>query len=80
MAHKVTVYSAVWCPWCSKTKEWLDAHKVKYAVKDVDKDSKAAEELVKKSRQAGIPVTEVDGKIIIGYDVPKLSKALGIKQ
>ncbi len=77
--HKVTVYSAVWCPWCNKTKEWLNAHKVKYTVKDVDKDSKIAEELVRKSGQTGIPVTEIDGEIIVGYDVPRLSKALSIK-
>ena len=79
MAHKVTVYSAVWCPWCNKTKEWLNAHKIKYENKDVDKDPKSAEEMVKKSGQTGIPVTEIDGEIIIGYDVPRLSKALGIK-
>ena len=79
MAHKVTVYSAPWCPWCNKSKEWLDAHKIKYENKDVDKDPKSAEEMVKKSGQTGIPVTEVDSEIIIGYDVPRLSKALGIK-
>ncbi|MBI4010210.1 MAG: glutathione S-transferase N-terminal domain-containing protein [Candidatus Aenigmarchaeota archaeon] len=79
MTHKVTVYSAPWCPWCNKTKEWLNAHKIKYENKDVDKDPKSAEEMVKKSGQTGIPVTEIDGEIIIGYDVPRLSKALGIK-
>jgi len=79
MAHKVTVYSAPWCPWCNKSNEWLDAHKIKYENKDVDKDPKSAEEMVKKSGQTGIPVTDVDGEIIIGYDVPRLSKALGIK-
>ena len=80
MAHKVTVYSAVWCSWCRKTKEWLDAHNIKYSVKDVDEDQKAAEELIEKSGQAGIPVTEIDGKIIVGYDVTRLSKALKIKE
>ena len=79
MAHRVTVYSAVWCPWCTKTKEWLKAHKVKFEVIDVDKDQKAAEELIEKSGQTGIPVTDIDGEIIVGYDVPRLSKALGIK-
>lgn len=80
MAHKVTVYSAVWCPWCNKTKQWLNAHKIKFVNKDVDKDSNVAEEMVRKSGQTGIPVTEIDGEIIIGYDVPRLSKALGIKE
>lgn len=80
MAHKVTIYSAHWCPWCNKTKEWFKKYKVKYQEKNVGKDHKAAEEMVKKSGQTGIPVIEIDGKIIIGYDVPRLSKALGINE
>ena len=80
MTHKVTVYSAAWCPWCNKAKEWLNAHKIKYAVKDVDKDHMAAEVMVRKSGQTGIPVIDIDGEIVIGYDVPRLSKALGVKR
>ena len=77
--HKVTIYSAPWCPWCNKTKQWLKAHKIKYREKDVDEDHNAAEEMVRKSSQTGIPVIEIDGEIIIGYDVPRLSKALNVK-
>ena len=80
MAHNVTVYSAVWCPWCNKTKEWMNAHKVKFTNIDVDKDPKAAEELIKKSGQTGIPVTDIDGEIIVGYDVPRFQKLLNIKE
>ncbi len=80
MGHKVAVYSAVWCPWCNKTKEWLKAHKVKFETRDVDKDPKATEELVRKSGQTGIPVIDIDGEIIVGYDVPRLSKALKVKE
>ena len=80
MVHKVIVYSAVWCPWCNKTKQWLNEHKIKFLNKDVDKDHNAAEDMIRKSGQTGIPVIEIDGEIIIGYDVPRLSKSLGIKK
>lgn len=79
MQHKVTIYSAPWCPWCNKAKQWFKAHKIRYVEKDVDADHKAAEEMMEKSGQTGIPVIDIDGEIVIGYDVPRLSRLLGIK-
>ena len=76
---KVIVYSAEWCPWCHRTMDWLREHKVVFEKKDVDKDKAAANEMIKKSGQTGIPVTDIDGKIIIGFDVEELKKALKIK-
>ncbi len=75
----VLVYSAPWCIWCHKTKEFLKTHKIKFKEIDVDEDKEAVQEMFRKSGQLGIPVTDVDGKIIIGYDVPALKKALKIK-
>lgn len=77
---KVTVYSAPWCPWCNRTKEWLKEHNVKFTEKNVDKDQKAAEEMIEISGQNGIPVTDVDGEIVVGYDVAKLKQLLKIKE
>ena len=76
---KVKVYSAVWCPWCKKAKEWLAANKVPFQVVDVEKEPKAAEDMVKKSGQTGIPVVEIDGEVIVGFDVDRMKKALKIK-
>ena len=77
--HKVEVYSAVWCPWCTKVKDFLKQNNVAFMEKDVDADQKYAEELVEKSGQRGIPVTVIDGKnVIVGYDVVELKKTLGI--
>ncbi|MBI5224004.1 glutathione S-transferase N-terminal domain-containing protein [Candidatus Micrarchaeota archaeon] len=78
MANNVIVYSAVWCPWCTKVKEFLDSHKIKYEVRDVDNE-KFAQEVVTKSGQGGIPVTDVDGTIVVGFDVKKLKELLSIK-
>ena len=77
--HKVTVYSTPTCPYCVKVKEFLKEHHVKYTEIDVASDRAKAEEMIEKSGQMGVPVTEVDKTIIVCYDVPKLKKALGLK-
>jgi len=79
MNKKVKVYSAVWCPWCHRVKEFLKTNKISFQEIDVEKVSGAADEVVKKSGQSGIPVIEVDGEVIVGFNEPALKKALGIK-
>ena len=77
--HKVTVWSTSNCPWCHKTKEWLDEHNIKYKDVNVEEDTKAAEEMIEKSGQRGVPVIDIDGKIIVGFDPETMKKYLGIK-
>lgn len=72
----VTVYSAPWCAFCHAAKEYLNKLGVKYEDKDVEKDIKFAQEAVGKSGQMGIPVIDIDGDIIIGFDRPKIDTAL----
>jgi len=79
MAEKVTLYTADWCPWCHKAEEFLRKHRVKFLVKDIENKPEYAREMVKKSRQTGIPVIEIGGEIVVGYDEPALRKALNIK-
>jgi glutaredoxin 3 len=76
---KVTVYSTQSCPWCKKVKAFLTENKVKFSDKDVGSDTKAAQEMIKKSGQQGVPVTEVDGNIVVGFDEAKLKKLLNLK-
>ncbi len=73
---KVTVYSTPACPWCHRAKEFLKQHSIKFTEINVADDSKAAEEMIAKSGQMGVPVIDVDGQIIIGFDKPRLEKAL----
>ena len=73
---KVTVYSTPTCPWCKLTKEFLDKHDVEYEDVDVSSDRERAEEMIKKSGQMGVPVTDIDGEIVIGFDEKKLKKLL----
>jgi glutaredoxin 3 len=72
----VTVYSATWCAFCHAAKRYLDGLGVKYDDRDVESDPKYAHEAVDKSGQMGIPVLDIDGTIIIGFDRPKIDAAL----
>jgi|TARA_Y100000031_G_C8059277_1_gene309847 glutaredoxin-like YruB-family protein len=73
---RVIVYSTKTCPWCAKTKEFLKVNKVSFTTKDVGSSTKNAQEMFKKSGQQGVPVTEINGKIIIGFNEGKLKSAL----
>lgn len=76
---KVKIYSTPTCPWCKKTKEFLKENKVKFTDFDVSSDRKAAKEMIEKSGQRGVPVIDIDGEIISGYNESALKKALKIK-
>ena len=74
--HNVIVYSTISCPWCHKAKEFLKEKGIKFEDINVGADQKAANEMVKKSGQMGVPVIDIDGKIIIGFDEEELEKSL----
>lgn len=72
----VIVYSAPWCSFCHAAKQYLDKLGVEYEVRDVEEKMEYAEESVNKSGQMGIPVIDIDGDIIIGFDRPKIDATL----
>ncbi len=76
--HKVTVYSTPTCPYCKQAKDFLKQHNIKYAEVNVAEDEKKAQEMIEKSGQMGVPVIDIDGKIIVGFDKKEMSKALGL--
>jgi len=81
----ITIYSTVTCPYCKLEKQWLDKNGVRYESFMVDQDQEKADEMIKKSGQLGVPVTEIvmpDGKseIVVGFDKPRLGELLGIKE
>ena len=59
-------------------KDFFKKHEVRFSDYDVSANVPKAEEMVKKSGQMGVPVIDIDGKIIVGYDVPAIKKALGM--
>lgn len=72
----ITIYTATWCGFCHTAKDYFDKLGVNYTDKDVESDPQYMSEAVAKSGQRGIPVIDIDGKIIIGFDRPKIDAAL----
>ena len=81
MAEKnnIKIYSTPTCSYCISLKAYLDEKGFKYEDVDVAEDKKAAKEMIDKSGQMGVPVTEINGEIIIGFDKTKINKLLNIK-
>ena len=73
----IRLYSTSTCPWCQRLKEFLKEKKVKYTDIDVSADRKAAQEMISKSGQMGVPQIEIDGKTIVGFDKEAIEQALG---
>ena len=74
----VVVYSTPACPWCATVKTHLRKHGSPFRDVDVSRDQRLAEELVRRSGQQGVPQTEIDGQIVVGFDRERINKLLGI--
>lgn len=68
----IKVYSTPTCPYCTMAKKYLDSKNVQYTEYDVSKDRDAATEMINKSGQRGVPVLEINGEIIVGFDKEKI--------
>ena len=73
----IKVYTTDSCPWCDKAKAYLKSQNLEYTELNVQDDMEAREEMIKKSRQMGVPVLDINDNIIIGFDKPAILKALG---
>lgn len=74
----VKVYSTPTCPWCIKVKQFLKENNVNFENVDIASNQQAAEEMVEKSGQMGVPVLDIEGEIILGFDKDKIKTKLGI--
>jgi len=79
---KVIIYSTTWCAFCKTEEQYLQKLGVEYIKKDVEEDKEAYEELMQKNGGAfqGVPVTDIAGDIILGFDRAKIDTALKAKQ
>lgn len=75
---KVLIYSTLTCPHCVHVKQFLKDSNIDFENKDVSIDQAAAEEMVKKSGQMGVPVLDIEGEIIVGFDKQRINKVLGL--
>lgn len=75
----IKIYTTPTCPWCKRTKEFLEKKGIKYKEINVSSDRKAAEEMVKISGQYGVPVLDINGKVVVGFDPDKIEELIEIK-
>jgi glutaredoxin-like YruB-family protein len=78
MAKSVKIYTTPTCPYCLKAKDFLKENNIEFENIDVSQDSAKADEMIKKTGQMGVPVLDIDGEIIIGFDKERIKQVLGI--
>lgn len=76
MAQIIKVYSTPTCPYCKMAKAYLEGKNFAFTDVDVSVDGKAAQEMVEKTGQMGVPVLDIDGEVIIGFDREAIDAAL----
>ena len=74
----VTVYSITDCSWCTKTKQYLKAKNVSYIDVNVEQDMEGRKQLLALSKQQSVPVLDINGKIVIGFDQQKIDEYLAL--
>lgn len=78
MAKNVKVYSTSTCPWCIRVKQFLKDSNIVFEDYDVGADQAKADEMVKVSGQMGVPVLDIEGEIIVGFDKDRIKQSLGL--
>ncbi len=78
-AHRVTVYSTPSCSWCNTLKAYFKQQNVPFTDIDVSRNQQAAQEMVRRSGQQGVPQTDIDGTLVVGFDKTRINNLLGLK-
>ncbi|HOO57447.1 MAG TPA: glutaredoxin domain-containing protein [bacterium] len=76
--NKVEIYSTATCPFCTAVKDYLDSKAISYTAYDVAEDREKRAEMVEKSGQMGVPVLDINGTIIVGFERGRINELLGI--
>ncbi|MBE3560839.1 MAG: glutathione S-transferase N-terminal domain-containing protein [Ktedonobacteraceae bacterium] len=76
--HNVTVFSTPTCPWCARLKAYLRQHNIPFKDVDVSRDRQAAQEMVRRSGQMGVPQAWIDGQVVVGFDRKRVDALLGL--
>ena len=76
--NHVTIYTTPTCIWCNRAKSYLRQQNISFVEKDVSRDREAATEMIKKTNQMGVPVLDINGSVIIGFDQHGINRLLGL--
>jgi glutaredoxin 3 len=77
--HSVIMYSTPSCSWCRVAKDYLRRRNISYREVDVQRDPKAAQELVRRTGQTSVPVIQIDGRLVQGFNQAEIDRLLGLK-
>lgn len=72
----IKIYSTPTCPWCKKTKDYLKSKNIDFIDVNVADDMKEREEMRSLSKQSGVPVINIDGKIVVGFNKIEIDKLI----
>ncbi len=75
---RVIVFSTPTCAYCNIAKRYFRENNVKFRDVDISRDAAAARDVVRRSGQMGVPVIDIGGKLIVGFDKPKINQLLGL--
>ena len=75
---KVIIYTTPVCPYCQSIKDYFNENDIEYEEKDISQDKEARDEMVEKSGSKGVPVVDIEGEIITGFDKKKIASILDI--
>ncbi|HEY66008.1 MAG TPA: NrdH-redoxin [Caldilineae bacterium] len=76
---RVIIFTTPTCTYCNALKRYLRQHKIKFKDVDISRDPRAARDVVRRTGQMGVPVVDIGGKIVIGFDRPKIDRLLGLQ-
>ena len=79
MDAQVKIYSTPTCPYCLRAKAYLKEKNIAFEDIDVSTDPSSAKEMMEKSGQMAVPVLDIEGEIIVGFDKVKISKTLKLE-
>ncbi|MBL7053857.1 hypothetical protein ISS06_01490 [Patescibacteria group bacterium] len=75
---KINVYSTETCGFCIQLKNFLEENNIEFNEFNVGSDQSAAKKMIEATGQMGVPVTEIDGEFIVGFDVNRLKEKLNL--
>lgn len=74
----VTIYTTPTCVYCRMAKEFFERHHILYTERNVASDLPARQEMFSKTNQMGVPVIDINGVTVVGFNKPRLAELLGI--
>ncbi len=79
MTHAVTVYTTPTCSWCHAVKDYLRTREIPFQEIDVSADPVRAREMVERTGQYGVPVVDIDGETVVGFDRARIDRLLELE-